>query len=37
VALANTGAEKKVSLRLVGREAEAALPGDSPTTLTWRG
>lgn len=34
--LTNAGAERKVQLRLAGMMAEAVLPGDSVTTLTWR-
>jgi O-glycosyl hydrolase len=34
--LSNTEMEREVILRLNGTEAEAHLPADSVTTLTWR-
>jgi O-glycosyl hydrolase len=33
--LTNAAAERKILLRLSGREAEVRLPADSVTTLTW--
>lgn len=34
--LTNSGAERKILLRLGGSEAEILLPGSSMTTLTWK-
>ena len=34
--ITNAAAERKVVLRLGGKEAEIRLPGDSLTTLTWK-